>query len=657
LRQLRIPVIGLVLAAVLLGAAWAWAWEEPAHWARIGTVQQWLDLDARFYRTFDDSRFVDRSQFRLDQRKQYEKTRLYGGELPAVGIEEFRALDAAEQQRRTKLAAKRLEYVERFLRRVQDQVQRTRENLPSTLGENISDVTVIGDCLTSLGDAIGLDPGNPFAWHLNAFFSMCAGDEKRSRQYLDGATKVLDYLPADALPELRGRVALDLAWNQRGNGEYDLALANVDLAEKMTGPCMETRLLRGLIYARTGRQAEAGRIAASLRSVEVFQFSANRRAADFKPELKDPTTWKRKPSNYLAAWITSVALLTEGNRELARATFGSYARDDVYPLGWRFWNEAGLIYEMTGRSAEAISAWNSARINRPYLRNMVYKPYELALGVLTGHDARTPFILGYDRFYISGSRLAFGASMVGKVGSAETQEEKQKWALRALDELETCQRTGIYPGQASVLQGHVYYLLGDIPSTLAELAEAAELLEKYGHTEVQRAVLKDLAAIRKSQQASDVQSFFKQSGSSRGRWAADVDPVRREQELKARLEDDPQDQEAVLAMARFLIRHDRPSEGKELLLEHQENRDSVPGVSLMLEADRLLGETGLALSLVAKLKDGNTEPWDDVALWSLTGAICLDHGLDREATAALEHALQLDPGNQGLRMQLQLMGK
>ncbi len=176
------------------------------NWAKIGAVQQWIDLDARFYRSMDDNRFVDRSQFRLDQQQLYAQTRLYGGDLPAVSIEQFFSLPEADKNNRRELAAKKLIYVERYLSRVQSQVQKVRENLSSGWGDQISDVTVIGDCLARLGDAIGLDPSNPYAWHLQSYFALCAGDENRSRLYLEGAGVILGHYPEDVFSEMRGPI-------------------------------------------------------------------------------------------------------------------------------------------------------------------------------------------------------------------------------------------------------------------------------------------------------------------------------------------------------------------------------------------------------------------------------------------------------------------
>nr|MEE4266760.1 tetratricopeptide repeat protein [Candidatus Krumholzibacteria bacterium] len=646
----------LLIMGSILGATPAAAWEEPAHWARIGTVQQWMDMDARFFRRLDDSRFVDRSQFRLDQVEHYEKTRLYGGELAAVSVEDFYALDSDQQAHRASLAQGKLVYVERYLQRVQTQIQRLRENLSSGWGDGVSDVTVLADCMARLGDAVGLDPSNPYSWHLQAYFTMCAGDETRSRQYLDGAEVALARVPADQLTEIRGRVALDQAWLARTRGDFEEALAQLDRAENHLGRHIETHLLRGLIYAQTGRPVEAGEIASRLRKVEVRRFPTSQRSSDFGPELEDPASWSTKPSDYMSAWITALSLLYEGDREHAASAFGTFNLNDMYRQGWRFWNEAGLIYEMTGRPQNALEAWNTARMSRPWLRNMIYKPYDLALGILTAHESRVPYMLGYDRHFISGSRLAYGASLVGRAGAAATPEEKQEWASRALDELAICRRTGIYPGQASVLRGHVYYLLGDIASSISELETAVLLLEKQGDDQIQLAVMKDLAALLHNSQNGNRPELLKQSGNSRGRWEPDAEPDRRRQQLASQLANHPGDDRLILEMARFDIRHDRPQEGRLLLEQHDRLASTNEAVSLKLEADRLLGRTELALNLLDRLDSGTADHLNQAGVWSLVGSICLEQGFPAQARRAWTHALELDPENQGLRMQLRVMG-
>ncbi len=124
----------------------------------------------------------------------------------------------------------------------------------------------------------------------------------------------------------------------------------------------------------------------------------------------------------------------------------------------------------------------------------------------------------------------------------------------------------------------------------------------------------------------------------------------------ARLQAHPNDDAAVLDLARFLIRHDRPSEGKDLIRHTDRLAGSVEALTLTLEADRLLSDAELALDLVDQLDTGSVSAWKNSGLWSLVGSLCLEQGQEDAARKAFKHALKLDPDNQGLRMQLRLMG-
>jgi hypothetical protein len=117
-------------------------------------------------------------------------------------------------------------------------------------------------------------------------------------------------------------------------------------------------------------------------------------------------------------------------------------------------------------------------------------------------------------------------------------------------------------------------------------------------------------------------------------------------------------------LARFLIRNDQAAEGRDLAMGDLKGQEltgdnitqlSGEDLALVLEADRAEGEDELALALVGALKGGATDPWNHSGLWILAGFICLDGGDIAEARTALERAQELDPGNQGLKIQLALM--
>ena len=654
-----------VLATVLTGfvATTAHAWQAPAHWTEIGTVRAWMATDTKFYRIREESQYLNESQFKVNQVKEYAKTREYRGRLDGIGMQTWQTLTPAEQEKRSKESQRELKFLIDFRSRILNQVQNTRTGIPSGWGAEISDRTVVGIGLTRLGTAVALDPSNPYAWHMYSYFSMLVGDEYRALRALDGALAALDLVPAEELHELRVEVDLDRAWILRGQGEFAAAQVSLESAGAHGVRSLEARLLQGLLAAQLGDDTLAITIARELRGSPVRKFPANLRSSGFSPEYNNVGAWNKKSSNYLHDWIMAYTWLRVGKKDLAIAAFGAHNLDDQRPFAYRFWNEAGSIYEVTGRRNLAAQAWDQARGYAPYYPYLVYKAYDLNLGKLTGRSGRVPYLLGFDSNYMNGNRIAYGAALVEAVAAATDDQEKQELASRALDELEICQRNGLYAGQASVLQGQIYYLMGDISSALMEIEEALAYMDATGDKAGFAAVLDGLSKARNEVAAQDITNFYGQSGSMGGRWQADLDPEATLAALRKAHSEDAND-ENRRNLARFMIRNGQVAQGRELALApmgggamDSENIVNLSGgdVELILEADRIEGETGLAVKMVQALKAGVNDPWNSASVWTLAGFICLDNGLNDEGRTALERASKLDPGNQGLRIQLSLM--
>ena len=652
-----------LIALLTLMATGALAWEQPSEWPEVGKVSKWREYDTMFYRILEDEPFLDQSQFKLDQAKQYAKTLEYNGKMDGIGLATFLEKDADEQKKRRKQAAKELKFVVDFHQAIMTRVQRTRTQQPSGWGSQVGDMTAVGDCLSKLRTAVSLDPSNPYAWHVLAYLANLVGDQNRAATSLNGAQLALAQIPTDQLTELRAEVALDRAWLQRDRGDFEHASislkAAVDFGAKGTGP----RLLQGLIAAETGETQKAIEIATALRSAEVRAFPPNLKSTSFSPELSNISAWRSRTSNYLQSWILALTWLNEGNTDMAAAAFGKFAVNDQYPFAQRFWNDAGRIYEISGRRSMAHQAWSMARINTPYIVYFVYKPYALDLGKLTGRPGAVPFFLGFDLFYTTGNRLAYATALVEGIAAAEDDLKKQELGSRALDELELCKTTGIYPAQTQVLMGQVYYMMGDLGSALLEVEAALKIMDEQGDTAGSTAVLAGLSKSGDKLAPTDIANFYSQSGTSGGRWMTAEDREAQLAGLRKSFADHPS---AVNRqnLARFLIRNDQAAEGRDLAmgdLKGQElGKDNITQLSgedlaLVLEADRAEGEDDLALALVGALEGGATDPWNHSGLWILAGFICLDSGDIAEARVALERAQELDPGNQGLKIQLALM--
>ncbi len=564
-----------------------------------------------------------------------------------------------EQASRRKRAIKELNFVVNFYLAQVQRLQRAKENQPTQKMISTQDMTSMTDCLRHLGHAVGLDPENYYAWHLQAYFAACCGDVERSRDSLLAAAKALNSVPTDKLIDMKQRVMLDLAWIERNVGMFEKASGRLDIVNRLGKEPLEAKLLRGLIAAQTGDGQEALRLASELRSQEVRIFPVNMANISAAPEMTDVINWATQKSAYMKNWITALYEMQVGNFNGAGQAFPKVSEFRYYPFAHQFWNDAGLIYERTGRGALASKAWTMARISCPWIPFMVYKPYGIRLGELTGNPKPSDYFLGFDTFYLGGSRLAFGASLVGEMSKLTELADKQIMAMKALDQLETCQRVGQYSGQASILQGHVYFLMGDFGSAMVELKEAQEYFKKEGDEASLATVQKDLEIIRQNMNAAGVTKFYSQSGRSQGRWAADTDPDTTEKELVARLEIDPSDDDARLDLARHNIRHGKVEQGRQLAFNlynpNQIDAKAKEVVTLVLEADRILGKQEMADTMLRQLKKGRADQWDDPGLWSLVSAICQDHGRNADARKALEMASKLDPDNQGIRNQLRMM--
>jgi tetratricopeptide (TPR) repeat protein len=99
---------------------------------------------------------------------------------------------------------------------------------------------------------------------------------------------------------------------------------------------------------------------------------------------------------------------------------------------------------------------------------------------------------------------------------------------------------------------------------------------------------------------------------------------------------------SLLALAR--LRTDAAAEALALLAPAWEGGLGDRDMRIVLEADRLLGNTDRALSLSIGTGDGISR---DPDLWAQAALICIDAGLDEQALALVDHALDLDPVNTG----------
>jgi tetratricopeptide (TPR) repeat protein len=431
------------------------AWAPPAHWSAVGAVDAWEALDARFYRQASDPMFLNRSQDSVDQQEAYARTLVHDAPLPAITLETWLTLSGPERQERSRLAGRHLDFVARFRQRVESQAQYARQGEPSGWGLQIADVTVVGDCLQRLGTATGLDPSNPYAWHLYGWFADCVGDVDRAGRAFECAEQALALVPEGELVDVRRGVTLARAWSARERGDTRVASGLVEQADALGADPFQVTLLRGLLAARRGDHPAALAESQKLRHVEIRRFPMNFRTTGTAPEVNNVDVWKAVPSDFAQRWIEALSFIETGQMEMAAKAFGRYGLDHLYPQAHRFWDDAGMIYELTGRPDAALQAWEQARITTPFAPYIPWKSREHDLGTLTGRPGEQPVYLAFDSFPVAGNRLVFVVSLLEEMAREPRDAERQVLAAKAVAELDLCVMRGTYPAQASWLRGAV----------------------------------------------------------------------------------------------------------------------------------------------------------------------------------------------------------
>jgi len=600
-----------------------------------------MDLDASFYRSPERRAWGTERKIIADQPVVYRETFRYTAPLPAIDLATWLDLDPEDQQQRGDQAADELKIVIRFLNRMRGWAHDFQTRGSSSWGRQNS-VDILPECLESLTNAVQLEPSNPLAWHLLGYFSTCVGDLKRAQGALAGAEEALALLPADALPEVRGRLALDLAWLNRDLGSFIRARTRLAEAEAHGANHLETTLLKGLIAAQSGHEAEARRLAGELRSIRIPKRKSYSR--------NNPDHWNKIASDFAKSWIMALVWIEVGDLEMAQLSFKQFSYHDRYPFAHHFWNDAGGIYMRTGRQEAAPGAWYLAHQWVPYQPFFLHRRYGWENRALTGIDGVTLDYAGFNQFYLVGDRLSFACRYATAMENAGSDEDRLQLGVTALNQLEVCRRTGFLPGHALLVESLVYYFLGDMETALPALEEGKKWLRERGYR---------LPRATSSTEVQVIRSKVMEPGALRDSPAGARMAMLGQDDLEAAWRENPTEPNRR-ALGIFLIRNGDPEWGRGLILNEamsipeaiETGEITNEDLCLALEAERALGDLGAARYYLTELTGGNDEIPGDSQVWALVGFICLDHGDLVGGRLALEKASELDPENYGLKQQL-----
>jgi len=633
----RILLVGLCVHLSTSSFAMQSPEELQEQWREVGTVQKWMDLDAVFYRSSEQRSWSTENKVIADQQSIYRRTFRYRAALPATDLAAWREMSAEDQARRADLATEQLKPVTRFLDQLRGWSNNFQSGGVSSWGRG-NTVDVLPMCMESLNTAVQLDPSNPLTWHLLGYFSTCVGDMKRAQGAFAGADDALAMLPADALPEVRRRLALDQTWLHRDLGSFNRARVHLQAAEDLGEKNLETVLLRGLIAAQSGDEVEARRLAGELRSVKIPRHNSY--------SSRNPEHWVKGASDFAKSWIMALVWIGVGDLEMAQLSFKQFSFQDRYPFAHHFWNDAGGIYMRTGRQDAAPSAWYMAHQWVPYQPFFVHRRYGWENRALTGIDGVTLDYAGFNQFYMVGDRLSFACRYATAMETTGSDEDRMNLGVTAISQLEICRKTGFLPGHALLTEALVHYFLGDLDTSRPMLAEGKKWLRERGYRLPSATSNTEIQIIRST--VMEPGAFRRPSGAIQGREDLET----------AWLQDPTENNRRALGI--FLIRNGDPERGRGLILNGNADAPKAAAAGmitnedlcLVLEADRALGDLATAQYYIGELSRGNGDLPTDTQVWALVGFISIDHGDLAGGRLALEKASELDPENYALRQQL-----
>jgi len=658
----RVIRIGLILVGAFLSsghlALAAEPWTEPVHWAAVGSVNTWLDIDIRL----NNGRW-EKADLTVSSEKQidyYERTLTDTGALPRIDLATYRNLSEADRDQRRKQARKELALVIRWHQKQQSNANGLK--VISWRGKQ-TNVDVLAAILESLNNATGIDPTNPYAWHLLGWLRAQVGDIERSNLALEMAIEALGLVPDEELPDLRRRLALDRAWNFRDLGRADLAETQIDQAEEYGGADFESDLLHGLLAAGQGNMAMAEHYARRVKNLGRFGREHGRDLHRQSRELLN-----RNGPAMVSSWILALTWLELGYPEEADSVFPDWGLikrrpTPLAPFGNRFWRDAGTIYYLTGRENLARLAWFRGLCFTPYRPFFVYRAYAAPAGDVAGLTQDLRFQLNFGQFPGGGSRFAYALTLARTSASSPNAGAETALLAQAEEQLFICLRTGEFRPQAYLILEDLFRRVGQIPQADNCRLQAVQAFEHSGYVvapgesgealrltgrkprDLRQTILRDPVSGREVVW-TDERSVPAVLAEIQDTYFADPNPKNRR------------------ALARFLIRNLHVAEGRDLLLNgigtHPGAGTDVATLGsedlvVLLEADRQDGIDTTARFLSDSLLSGDASQWTDSEVWALTGTTLMDMGDRTAGLAALRRALELDPENGGLQMQLRLL--
>ena len=394
----------------------------------------------------------------------------------SLGIEDFLVLDEAARGERAAAADRdfmallrhreELEHYDRLERSVADG---GTNDSSVQITENVHNKKRVDTLIRKLHRAVNTDPTHAEAWCELGLLQNLIGDYERARRSQASAMRAIahDRRSIDrAALEAASRIGA--AWACRDLGLWDEGLGWLELDPAILGEqAQEAILVEGLLLAGAGRFSEAFDRSMDLGAIRYEHKGYKRRG------------FGKIASNYGRAWIQSMAWLREGEPGLAYHALGELLQNRIdTPFMRRYWNDVGLVCELSGHRRLAMDAYGLALVGERVM--LPYLPWEgfSTAPVIQGEPhLKTPYFTVFDSNYFAGSLFSFATQLMSECGIAEEPALRASRGRDAEQAFTICMRRGIHPILAQALRGRTRYFAGDMAGAERDLLAACTRLD------------------------------------------------------------------------------------------------------------------------------------------------------------------------------------
>ncbi len=431
--------------------------------------------------------------------------RMLEAEYDSLGIEDFLVLDEASRADRASAAdhdflalLRHREELERYDRLERSIASGNTNDSAVQIVENVHNKKRVDTLIRKLHRAVNTDPTHAEAWCELGLLQDLIGDFDRARLSQASALRAIphDRRPFDRI-ELETICRIGAAWACRDLGLWSEGLGWLEVAPGSLGErAQEATLVEGLLLAGAGRFSEAFDRSMDLGAIRYEHKGYKRRG------------FGKVASNYGRAWIQGMAWLRNGEPDMAYHALGVLlqTRIDV-PFMRRYWNDVGLICELSGHRDLAIDAYGLAlvgeRIMLPYLP---WEGFSTAPVILGEPHLKTPYFTVFDSNYFAGSLFSFAAQLMSECGIAEDPGLCASRGRDAEQAFTICMRRGIHPTLAQALRGRTRFFVGDMAGAERDLLAACSRLDSLATPDAASCLI--LGTVQLSDDRADEATFW-----------------------------------------------------------------------------------------------------------------------------------------------------